>query len=49
MCCSFTDGLESAGKKRKKESLDAVGKALATQMIHSKKAKRDLMDAGWNR
>ncbi|XP_045595148.1 pre-rRNA 2'-O-ribose RNA methyltransferase FTSJ3 [Procambarus clarkii] len=39
------------GNKRKKDQagLDNVGLALATQMIYSKKAKRDITDAGWNR
>lgn len=44
-------GFTSVDGKRKsiEDGLDPVGLALATKMIHSKKAKRDIMDAGWNR
>ncbi|XP_071550564.1 pre-rRNA 2'-O-ribose RNA methyltransferase FTSJ3-like [Panulirus ornatus] len=44
-------GFTTKDKKRKsiEDGLDPVGLALATKMIHSKKAKRDIMDAGWNR
>lgn len=49
----FSTSLGITSKKRKRnqepEGLDEVGLALATKMIHSKKAKRDIMDAGWNR
>ncbi|KAG0715579.1 pre-rRNA processing protein FTSJ3 [Chionoecetes opilio] len=45
------EGITSKKRKRNQEpaELDPVGLALATKMIHSKKAKRDIMDAGWNR
>ena len=46
---SLGNGIETKTKKGKKRGLDPVGKALATQLIHSKKAKRDIMDAAWNR
>lgn len=44
-------GLTNATSKKRKaeEGLGPVGLALATKMIHSKKAKRDIMDAAWNR
>nr|XP_053635454.1 pre-rRNA 2'-O-ribose RNA methyltransferase FTSJ3-like [Cherax quadricarinatus] len=45
------NGITKGNKKRTKDQarLDPVGLALATKMIYSKKAKRDIMDAGWNR
>ncbi|XP_050721802.1 pre-rRNA 2'-O-ribose RNA methyltransferase FTSJ3-like [Eriocheir sinensis] len=45
------DGIKTKKRKRNEPAteLDPVGLALATKMIHSKKAKRDIMDAGWNR
>ncbi|CAL4065143.1 unnamed protein product, partial [Meganyctiphanes norvegica] len=39
----------AALRPSKKRGLDPVGLSLATQMIHSKKAKRDITDAAWNR
>ena len=41
-----------SGKKRKKKenrTLDAEGLALGSLMVNSRKAKRDIVDAGWNR
>ncbi|XP_037777989.1 pre-rRNA 2'-O-ribose RNA methyltransferase FTSJ3-like [Penaeus monodon] len=36
-------------EKDREIPLDPEGLAFATKMIHSKKAKRDIVDAGWNR
>ncbi|ROT63923.1 putative pre-rRNA processing protein FTSJ3 [Penaeus vannamei] len=36
-------------EKDREIPLDPEGLAFATKMIHSKKAKRDIIDAGWNR
>ena len=43
---------EKASEKRKRKNdpkLTAVGKALATKMLRSKKTKRDIYDDSWNR
>ncbi|XP_068236867.1 pre-rRNA 2'-O-ribose RNA methyltransferase FTSJ3 [Palaemon carinicauda] len=44
-------GLTNATSRKRKaeEGLGPQGLALATKMIHSKKAKRDVTDAAWNR
>lgn len=36
-------------KKKERRTLDAAGLALGALMVNSKKAKRDIIDAGWNR
>lgn len=38
-----------AQKKRKRASLSPEELALGEQLVYSKKSKRDIMDAGWNR
>ncbi|XP_056637203.1 pre-rRNA 2'-O-ribose RNA methyltransferase FTSJ3 [Diorhabda sublineata] len=48
------DGFEivknaTAGNKRKKHKLSSEDLAMGTMMVNSKKTKRDLIDAAWNR
>lgn len=45
-CFLFSTAIK---EKDREIPLDPEGLAFATKMIHSKKAKRDIIDAGWNR
>lgn len=41
--------LDKKRKKKERRTLDAEGLALGALIVNSKKAKRDIIDSGWNR
>ncbi len=46
---SSQEAVAVAPRGKKRPALSAEELALGEKMIYSKKSKRDLMDAGWNR
>lgn len=45
----YTLIVDKKRRKKEKRTLDVEGLALGALMVNSRKAKRDIVDAGWNR